>query len=116
MGVPVPEICTAKGCKIGVPAGLLLSTVIFAQISKLPEEALLTWGWRVAFLLSFVLVGVGLFIRLAVVEPPMFAEMKKAGAGARMPILDAVRAYATLGEICGELRSAWGEYRAPTVV
>src|SRR5437870_1237574 len=63
--------------QIGVPAGLLLSTVIFAQISKLPDEALLTWGWRVAFLLSFVLVGVGLFIRLAVVEPPMFAEMKQ---------------------------------------
>ena len=77
--------------QIGVPAGLLLSTVIFAQISKLPDEALLTWGWRVAFLLSFVLVGVGLFIRLAVVEPPMFANLKQAGTGARMPILDAVR-------------------------
>src|ERR1700730_18933324 len=74
--------------QIGVPAGLLLSTVIFAQISKLPEEALLAWGWRIAFLLSFVLVGVGLFIRLAVVEPPMFAQIKQAGTGARMPILD----------------------------
>jgi MHS family shikimate/dehydroshikimate transporter-like MFS transporter len=77
--------------QIGVPAGLLLSTLIFAQISKLPDEALLTWGWRLAFLLSIVLVGVGIFIRLAVVEPPIFAEMKQAGAGARMPILDAVR-------------------------
>jgi metabolite-proton symporter len=77
--------------QIGVPAGLLLSTVIFAQISKLPEPAMLAWGWRVAFLLSFGLVGVGLFIRLAVVEPPVFAEMKQSGAGARMPILDAVR-------------------------
>jgi MHS family shikimate/dehydroshikimate transporter-like MFS transporter len=77
--------------QIGVPAGLLLSTVIFGQISKLPEQALLTWGWRVAFLLSFVLVGLGLFIRLAVVEPPLFAKMKKAGFSARMPILDAVR-------------------------
>src|SRR5216684_6652754 len=45
--------------QIGVPAGLLLSTVIFAQISKLPAEALYTWGWRIAFLLSIVLVGVG---------------------------------------------------------
>jgi metabolite-proton symporter len=77
--------------QIGVPAGLLLSTVIFAQISKLPEEALLAWGWRIAFLLSFVLVGVGLFIRLAVVEPPMFAQIKQAGTGARMPILDVLR-------------------------
>ena len=77
--------------QIGVPAGLLLSTVIFGQISKLPEEALLTWGWRVAFLLSFILVGVGLFIRLAVVEPPMFAEIKEAGSASRLPILDAIR-------------------------
>jgi MHS family shikimate/dehydroshikimate transporter-like MFS transporter len=77
--------------QIGVPAGLLLATVVFTQISNLPEEALLAWGWRVAFLLSFILVGVGLFIRLAVVEPPMFAEIKRAGAGARMPILDVLR-------------------------
>ena len=77
--------------QIGVPAGLLLSTIVFGQISKLPEEALLSWGWRIAFLISIVLVAVGLFIRLAVVEPPAFAEIKKAGAEARMPILDALR-------------------------
>lgn len=75
----------------GVPAGLLLSTLIFGQISKLPEQSFLTWGWRIAFLLSIALVGVGLFIRLAVVEPPLFARLKESGAGARMPILDAVR-------------------------
>lgn len=77
--------------QIGVPAGLLLSTVVFGQISKLPEQALLSWGWRVAFLASIALVGVGLFIRLAVVEPPVFARLKESGAGARLPILDAVR-------------------------
>jgi MFS transporter, MHS family, shikimate and dehydroshikimate transport protein len=77
--------------QIGVPAGLLLSTVIFGQISKLPEEALLSWGWRIAFLLSILLVAVGLFIRLTVVEPPVFAEIKKTGTEARMPLLDAVR-------------------------
>ncbi len=77
--------------QIGVPAGLLLSTIIFGQISKLPEEALFRWGWRVAFLLSFILVGLGLFVRLAIVESPLFAEVKEAGTGSRMPILDAVR-------------------------
>ncbi len=77
--------------QIGVPAGLLLSTVMFGQISKLPEQALLSWGWRVAFLVSIALVAVGLFIRLAVVEPPVFAKLKESGAGARLPILDAVR-------------------------
>ena len=77
--------------QIGVPAGLLLSTVVFGQISKLPEEALLSWGWRVAFLLSILLVGVGLFIRLTVVEPPAFAEIKQARAESRVPLFDTVR-------------------------
>ena len=77
--------------QIGVPAGLLLSTVVFGQISRLPEQSMMSWGWRLAFLLSIALVGVGLFIRLAVVEPPVFARLKESGAGARLPILDAVR-------------------------
>src|SRR6266852_3773863 len=77
--------------QIGVPAGLLLSTIIFGQISKLPEEALLTWGWRVAFLLSILLVAVGLFIRLAVVEPPLSTEIKQTRTASKMPILDVLR-------------------------
>ncbi len=81
--------------QIGVPAGLLLSTIMFGQISKLPEQALLSWGWRVAFLVSIALVAVGLFIRLAVVEPPVFAKLKESGGGARLPILDAVRNHPT---------------------
>lgn len=77
--------------QIGVPAGLLLSTLVFAQVSRLPESTLFSWGWRVAFLLSFILVGVGIFVRLAIVESPLFAEIKEAGDEARAPILDAVR-------------------------
>lgn len=77
--------------QIGVPAGLLLSTTMFGQISRLSEPALMSWGWRLAFLVSIVLVGVGLFIRLAVVEPPVFARLKESRAAARLPILDAVR-------------------------
>ena len=79
--------------QIGVPAGLLLATLVFGQISKLPEEALLTWGWRVAFLLSIFLVLVGLFVRLAVVEPPAFAKIKQTRTEARMPILEAIRSH-----------------------
>jgi MFS family permease len=75
----------------GVPVGLLLSTIVFWQVSKLPDDALLAWGWRVAFLISILLVGVGLYVRLAVVEPPVFAEMKKTGAASKRPLLDAVR-------------------------
>jgi MHS family shikimate/dehydroshikimate transporter-like MFS transporter len=77
--------------QIGVPAGLLLSTLVFGQVSKLPEQAFLSWGWRVAFLASIALVGVGMFIRLAVVEPPVFAKLKESGTSARLPILDAIR-------------------------
>ena len=77
--------------QIGVPAGLLLSTVIFTQIARLPEEMLFGWAWRIAFLLSFVLVGLGLFVRLAIVESPLFAEIKQTGAESRAPILDALR-------------------------
>ncbi len=77
--------------QVGVPVGLLLSTGIFGLISKLPEEILFSWGWRVAFLLSILMVGVGLYIRLAITEPPAFVEIKQTGAESRMPILDAVR-------------------------
>ena len=77
--------------QVGVPAGLLLSTVVFSQISRLPSEALLSWGWRIAFLISLLLVAVGLFIRMSIVDPPEFSRIKESGTGSRMPILDAVR-------------------------
>ncbi|HKF54485.1 MAG TPA: MFS transporter [Blastocatellia bacterium] len=75
----------------GVPAGLLLSTAVFWRVSKLPEAALLTWGWRLCFLISIVLVAVGMFIRLAVVEPAMFLKVKEAGSASRVPVIDALR-------------------------
>jgi metabolite-proton symporter len=77
--------------QMGVPAGLLLSTLVFRQVSKLPEDVLLSWGWRVAFLLSLLLVALGLYIRLAIVESAAFVEVKKTGTEARMPILDVLR-------------------------
>jgi MHS family shikimate/dehydroshikimate transporter-like MFS transporter len=77
--------------QIGVPAGLLLSTLVFGQLSRLPEPILLSWGWRIAFLISIALVAVGLFIRLAIVEPPVFSQLKEAGGRAKLPILDALR-------------------------
>ena len=77
--------------QIGVPAGLLLSTFVFGQVSKMPDDTLLSWGWRIAFLISIVLVGVGLFIRLTVVEPPTFAAIKQARTEARIPVLDMIR-------------------------
>jgi MFS transporter, MHS family, shikimate and dehydroshikimate transport protein len=74
--------------QIGVPAGLLLSTAVFAQFARLPEEQFLSWGWRVPFLLSILLVGVGLIIRVRILETPAFARLKEAGTEAKRPIVE----------------------------
>jgi MHS family shikimate/dehydroshikimate transporter-like MFS transporter len=75
----------------GVPAGLLLSTGVFALVSRLPSEAFQTWGWRVPFLLSVALVGVGTLIRVRLAESPSFERVKTAKKPARLPILDVLR-------------------------
>ena len=78
--------------QMGVPGGLLLSTGVFAALSSwLPEPAFLAWGWRVPFLLSVVLVGIGLFIRLRILESPSFEKLKDAGRESRAPLLDVFR-------------------------
>jgi len=77
--------------QVGLPAGLLLSTFVFGLVSSLPEQALLSWGWRVAFLVSIVLVAVAIFVRLAVIEPPVFAAVKKTHTTAKIPVLEALR-------------------------
>ena len=77
--------------QLGVPAGLLLSTAVFAQFARLPEDQFLSWGWRVPFLLSLLLVGVGLIIRLQVQETPAFTRLKTAQTEARRPIIELLR-------------------------
>ena len=79
--------------QVGVPAGLLLSTSVFSGVSTLPEDQLLSWGWRVPFLLSLLLVGVGLFIRLRIAETPAFSQVQETGAVARLPLFDALRSH-----------------------
>ena len=74
--------------QIGVPAGLLLSTAVFAQFARLPEAQFLAWGWRVPFLLSIVLVAVGLVIRLRILETPVFTRMKRERIGSQRPALE----------------------------
>jgi MFS family permease len=79
--------------QIGVPAGLLLSTAVFAQFARLPEDQFLSWGWRVPFLLSILLVGVGLVIRLRILETPAFARIKQSQSEARQPIVEVLRTH-----------------------
>lgn len=72
--------------------GLLLSTVIFdLSVARLPEEQFLDWGWRIPFLVSIVLVAVGLFVRLKILETPAFRQVQETHTQAPMPIIDVVR-------------------------
>jgi metabolite-proton symporter len=80
--------------QVGVPAGVVLSNLVFlGSAAVLSEEQFAAWGWRVPFLLSIVLVAVGLFIRLRIEESPLFARVKETRSEARMPILDVFRTY-----------------------
>jgi MHS family shikimate/dehydroshikimate transporter-like MFS transporter len=80
--------------QVGPSAGTLLSAGVFAIFSALPEEQFLAWGWRMPFLLSAVVVLVGLFIRLRIAESPVFEEVKVTHTEARAPIIDVFRANA----------------------
>jgi metabolite-proton symporter len=79
--------------QVGVPAGLLLSTGVFTFFSRLPDDQFLAWGWRVPFLLSGLLIVVGLLIRLRIVETPAFTRMKTEAQETELPILEVVRRY-----------------------
>ena len=79
--------------QMGVPAGLILSTAVFATFSSLPDETFLAWGWRVPFLMSGLLVGVGLVIRLRLLETPAFMRIKREAREARQPVVEVLRRY-----------------------
>jgi metabolite-proton symporter len=77
--------------QLGVPLGLLLSTALVQIMSTTTGDAFLTWGWRVPFLVSILLVGVGLYVRLRVMESPEFAAVKEKRAVVKMPLVEVVR-------------------------
>jgi MHS family shikimate/dehydroshikimate transporter-like MFS transporter len=77
--------------QVGFPLGMVLATVVFAAVSKLPESDFLAWGWRVPFLISFLLVGVGMFVRLKLVETPKFREVRDHDEVLEMPLLNVLR-------------------------
>jgi MFS family permease len=78
--------------QMGVPTGLLLSSLIFSLISSsFSEQAFLSFGWRIPFLLSIILVAVGLVIRLSITETPDFERVKATRTIVRVPLLDVVR-------------------------
>lgn len=71
----------------GVPAGLLMASGAFALLALLPDDAFLAWGWRVAFLASMILVAVGLYVRLSVLETPAFAALRTHQEEVKIPFV-----------------------------
>ncbi|WP_312858046.1 MFS transporter [Pseudonocardia pini] len=80
--------------QIGLPTGILLSQLAFlALTSSMSAEAFVSWGWRVAFLISAALIVVGLVIRLRFEESPQFTKVKETDQVERMPVLEVFRSY-----------------------
>ncbi|MFD5215517.1 MFS transporter [Microbacterium sp. NPDC058345] len=78
--------------QIGVPIGLLLASMMLALMAQIaPGDAFLEWGWRVPFLLSIVLIGVGYWVRRRVSESPVFTEIAERKEKSRMPIVQLLR-------------------------
>jgi metabolite-proton symporter len=77
--------------QFGVPCGLFLANLAVLAFSQMSGENFLSWGWRVPFLLSIVLVGVGLYIRLGILETPIFARLLAENRIERTPMLEVIR-------------------------
>jgi metabolite-proton symporter len=81
----------ASFVQAGAPAGLLLATLAFTLVAQLPEHDVIAWGWRIPFLFGLVPTLVGLFIRLRIIESPLFAKALAEKPPPRVPILEAIR-------------------------
>lgn len=76
---------------IGVPAGFLLPITLLGLLSSLPEADFLSWGWRVPFLASILLVGVGLYVRSSITESPDFEKARAQKAPTALPVAVVLR-------------------------
>ena len=78
--------------QMGVPLGLILATSIFAVLTdQMAPAAFASWGWRIPFLFSAVLIVVGLVVRMKVAESPRFAELVREDNRAEAPVLEVLR-------------------------
>lgn len=77
--------------QMGVTIGMLLATLALTVMSMLPEEQFLSWGWRVPFVLSAVLVFLGLWIRKGIDETPAFKKNREEGKVVAVPLLETLR-------------------------
>jgi metabolite-proton symporter len=77
--------------QFGVPSGLFLSTIVMLAANSWSGDQFLVWGWRVPFFLSIILVGIGLWIRLGILETPVFQKLLNQKKIARAPILEVIQ-------------------------
>lgn len=77
----------------GATAGLVLANVAFLLVFRLPDDQMMSWGWRIPFLLSGILVIIGLVARFSLEESPDFAEAKQQGTVRQLPILEVLRSH-----------------------
>jgi MFS family permease len=77
--------------QFGVPCGLFLANLAVLAFSQMSGEQFLAWGWRVPFALSLILVAVGLYIRLGILETPTFARLVAERRIERTPIIEVLR-------------------------
>lgn len=78
----------AAFANLGAPAGSLLAAGALSLASLLPDEQFFSWGWRVPFIASIVLVGIGMFVRLKVVESPLFKQFNNEAEERKIPIVE----------------------------
>ena len=79
--------------QIGVPIGLLLGTGMMTLIALAAPDAFKAWAWRIPFLASLVPAAIGLWVRLKVLETPLFTQLVEKRTVAKMPVLDVIRRY-----------------------
>jgi metabolite-proton symporter len=79
--------------QFGVPAGLFLANLAVLGASAVSGEQFLTWGWRIPFLMSIVLIAVGMYIRLGIVETPVFRRLVAERRIERAPVLAVIRSH-----------------------
>jgi metabolite-proton symporter len=77
--------------QFGVPAGLFLANLAVLAFSQVSGDQFLTWGWRVPFFLSIFLIAIGLYIRLNIMETPLFARLVAENRIERAPMVEVIK-------------------------
>ncbi|NIH83362.1 MFS transporter [Amycolatopsis granulosa] len=77
--------------QVGIPAGLVMSSAVFYFVGLMPHDAMMSWGWRLPFIASAILVVIGLYVRLRIDESPAFKAVRERGEVAKFPALELVR-------------------------